>query len=308
MIGSVAEIREITEDELPRWVETMREADDWTGTVEDYADWRRQAREGTWFLATEDGRDVGAAVGIGGWHEPPGVARGEARVVPDARGRGIGDELLGRLGAWAAALGYGELIGEVREIDAGSIAWAAQRDFVEVGRNSKLVLELAGLEPPSVDLPDGIEIVSWAERPELAEAMYAVACEAYPDVPGGEDEVMMSFEEWLSADMSGSGDRPEATWAALADGQVVGYAKLVLSNARPGVVMHDMTGVLRTWRGRGIASALKRAEIAWAIRSGATQLETSNEERNEPIRKLNEKHGYKPKPGQITVRGPIPSR
>ena len=75
--------------------------------------------------------------------------------------------------------------------------------------------------------------------------MYAVACEAYPDIPGAEDEVMMSFDEWLSADMSGTGDRPEATWAALADGEVVGYAKLVISNARPGVVIHDITGVLR---------------------------------------------------------------
>ena len=303
----MAEICEIEQDELPRWVQVMRSADDWTGTVEDYLDWRRQAREGTWFLDVEDGRDVGAAFGIGGWHEPPGVARGEVRVVPGARGRGLGDELLLRLGAWAAGLGYGELIGEVREIDSGSIAWTERRGFVEVGRNSKLVLELAGLEPPAVDPPVGIEIVSWAERPDLAEAMYAVACEAYPDVPGAEDEVMMSFEEWLSADMSGSGDRPEATWAALADGQVVGYAKLVLSNARPGVVMHDMTGVLRAWRGRGIASALKRAEIAWAIESGATHLETSNEERNAPIQALNEKHGYRRQPGTITVRGPIAS-
>ena len=305
MIGSVAEIRVIEQDELPGWVAVMKAADDWTGTVEDYADWRRQAREGTWLLATEGDRDVGAAFGIGGWHEPPGVARGEVRVVPDARGRGIGDELLHRLGAWAAGLGYGELLGDVREIDAGSLAWTEQRGYVEVGRNSKLVLELAGLQPPSVDPPEGIEIVSWAERPELAEAMYAVACEAYPDIPGAEDEVMMSFDEWLSADMSGTGDRPEATWAALAEGEVVGYAKLVLSNARPGVVIHDITGVLRAWRGRGIASALKRAEIAWAIESGATQLETSNEERNAPIRSLNEKHSYKLQPGEITVRGPI---
>jgi len=301
----VAEIREITPDELPAWVGVMKAADDWTGTVEDYLDWRRQSKQGTWFLASDEGRDVGAAFGIGGWHEPPGVARGELRVVPEARGRGIGDELLRTLGAWAAGLGYGELIGEVREADAGSIAWTEERGYVEVGRNSKLVLDLAGLDPPAIDPPDGIEIVTWAERPGLERAMYAIAVEAYPDVPGAEDEVMLDFEEWLSADMQGTGDRPEATWIALADGEAVGYAKLVLSNARPGVIIHDMTGVLRSWRGRGIASALKRAEIAWAIESGATHLETSNEERNAPIQSLNVKHGYRRQPGQITVRGPI---
>jgi GNAT superfamily N-acetyltransferase len=113
----VITILEIDENRLPEWVATMKAADDWTGTVEDYVDWRRQARHGTWFLASEDGRNVGAAFGIGGWHEPPGVARGEVRVIADARGRGTGSALLERLGAWAAGLGYGELLGEVRETD-----------------------------------------------------------------------------------------------------------------------------------------------------------------------------------------------
>ena len=66
-----------------------------------------------------------------------------------------------------------------------------------------------------------------------------------------------------------------------------------------------MTGVKRAWRGRGIAGALKRAEIAWAIENGYTRLETHNEERNEPIRRLNERHGYRIAPGHIVVRGPI---
>ena len=56
--------------------------------------------------------------------------------------------------------------------------------------------------------------------------------------------------------------------------------------------MHDMTGVRRAWRGRGIARALKAAEIAWAKESGYERLETQNEERNEPIRRLNERYGY----------------
>ena len=135
--------------------------------------------------------------------------------------------------------------------------------------------------------------------------MYAVAREAYPDVPGEDEAEMASFEDWLSADMQGESDRPEATFVALADSEVVGYAKLALSSARPRVVMHDMTGVRRAWRGRGIAGALKRAEIAWAKTNGYTRLETFNEERNEPIRRLNERHGYQPEPGQIIVRGPI---
>ena len=103
----------------------------------------------------------------------------------------------------------------------------------------------------------------------------------------------------------GAGDRPEATFVALAGDDVVAYAKLSLSLARPTVAMHDMTGVLRAWRGRGIARALKAAEIAWAMENGYERLETQNEERNEPIRRLNERYGYVVEPGSVTVRGPI---
>ena len=66
----MAAILEIHEDGLDRWVATMRAASDDTGTVGDYLDWKRQARETIWLLASENGSDIGAAIGIGGWHSP----------------------------------------------------------------------------------------------------------------------------------------------------------------------------------------------------------------------------------------------
>jgi GNAT superfamily N-acetyltransferase len=301
----VAEIREVREDELDRWVATSRAALDEADTVEGYVDWKRQARETIWLLATENRRDVGTAIGIGGWHSPDGVARGEVRVIPDARRRSIGSDLLSELAAWAIRLGYVEMVGPVKEVDGASLAWAERRGFVEVGRNSLLALDLTRIEAPVVEAPDGIEIVSWAQRPDVAAGMYEVACEAYPDIPGEEDAEMAPFVDWLSMDMQGAGDRPEATFVAIADDEVVAYAKLSLSRARPTVAMHDITGVRRAWRGRGIARALKAAEIAWAKENGYERLETQNEERNEPIRRLNERYGYVVTPGTVTVRGPI---
>ena len=258
----MTEIREIAEDELERWIATAKAALDEADTVEGYLDWKRQARETIWLLASDEGRDVGTAIGVGGWHSPEGVARGEVRVVAEARGSGVGSALLGELSGWARGLGYAELIGPVKEDDPASLAWAARRGFVEVGRNSLLVLDLTAIDAPRVEPPDGIELVTWAERPGAEREMYEVAREAYPDVPGEDDAVMAPFEEWLSMDMQGAGDRPEATFLALADGEVVAYAKLSLSLARPAVAMHDMTGVRRAWRGRGVARALKAAEIA----------------------------------------------
>ncbi len=301
----MAAIHEVEEGVLERWVAAMRAALDGAGTVEDYLDWKRQAREAIWLLASENGSDVGAAIGIDGWHTPEGVARGEVHVVGGARGRGVGTALLAELSAWARRLGNRELMGPVKEVDDGSLAWAARHGFLEVGRNSMLVLDLATIEAPVIEPPHGVEIVAWADRPELAPGMYEVACEAYPDVPGEEDAALAPFEEWRSMDLQGAGDRPDATFVALAGDEVVAYAKLSLSLARPTVAMHDMTGVRRAWRGRGIARALKAAEIAWAKDAGYERLETQNEERNEPIRRLNERFGYVVAPGWVTVRGPI---
>jgi GNAT superfamily N-acetyltransferase len=301
----VTEIREIHENELERWVATTRAAMDEADTAEGYLDWKRQARETIWLLATTEGRDIGTAIGIGGWHSPEGVARGEVRVVAGARGRGVGSDLLSELSAWAIALDYDELMGPVKEVDDVSLAWAERRGFDEVGRNSLLVLDLSAIDAPPVEAPAGVVIVTWADRPELAPAMYEVAREAYPDIPGEDDAEVASYEEWLSMDMQGAGDRPEATFVALHDGDVVAYAKLALSRARPSVAMHDITGVKRAWRGRGIAGALKAAEIAWAKENGYERLETQNEERNEPIRRLNERYGYVVQPGSVTVRGRI---
>jgi GNAT superfamily N-acetyltransferase len=63
--------------------------------------------------------------------------------------------------------------------------------------------------------------------------------------------------------------------------------------------------VKRSWRRRGLAGALKRTQIAWAKERGYERVATQNEMRNEPIRRLNERLGYRPSPGRIIMRGPL---
>jgi GNAT superfamily N-acetyltransferase len=303
----VTSIREIHEDELPRWVAvfnaTQPEQADEDALVSDFLDWKRQAPQTAWLLAEDDGTAVGSGRLTPGWHSPPGVARADVRVVAEARGRGIGAALLDQIQRRSEALGAPTLEVEVRDDDSGSLLWTEEQGFQEIGRSVRLALDLTAIEEPAVDPPEGIEVVVWAERPELAPGIYEVACEAYPDEPGSGDVEMEPFEGWLSQDMQGSGDRADAVFVALAGGEVAGYAKLSMS-ARNGYVMHDMTGVKRVHRGRGIASALKRAEIAWAKRDGFRTLETFNDEDNAPIRALNVKHGYRPARGNVTLRRP----
>ena len=236
-----------------------------------------------------------------------GFARANVSVLPHARRRGVGSALHAALADWTAEQGETVFATSVTDGDDESLAWAKRRGFEETGRESLLQLDLTSIEAPSVDPPPGIEIVTWAERPELTAGMYQVACEAYVDVPGEEDRVMESIEDWLAHDLGGSGDKPEWTFVALEGDEVVGYAKFSMTTARPDVAFHDITGVRRAWRGRGIAGALKRAEIAWAKRNGYRTLQTMNEERNTPIRILNQRFGYTVAPGRIFLRGPVNS-
>lgn len=271
-------------------------------------DWRRQAEDMVWLLASADGADAGAGLAYVGWFSLPGVAGGEIGVLPELRGRGVGGELYSALSAWAAARGSRELELHVAEDDPKSLAWTERRGFAEVGRNGRMVLDLEAIDEPTVEPPPGIEIVSWAERPELAQGIYEAAREAHPDIPGEEDVDIGSFAEWLSRDMQGSGDRPEAVFVAVAGDEVAGYAKLSLSAEQDETAYHDLTAVRRSWRGRKVASALKASQIAWAKRQGYRKLQTQNEERNAPIRALNARFGYVLEPGNVTMRGPLAAK
>ena len=90
-----------------------------------------------------------------------------------------------------------------------------------------------------------------------------------------------------------------------ASGRAVGYASLFMLPGSTTTAYHDMTAVLRAFRGRGIARELKRATVAWAIDHGLTTLETGNDEDNAPIRALNARLGYQPRPDEVIMRGPL---
>ena len=226
-------------------------------------------------------------------------------VLAEARRRGVGTALYEAVSDWTRERRLDVLEAVVSDEDPESLAWAERRGFAEDRREKGVGLRLAEIEPPPVEPPEGIEIVSWAERPDLARGIYDVALEASPDIPGWEDEIPEPFEDWLVNDMQGSGDKPEATFLALAGDEVVAYAKFSLTAAQPTTAHHDLTAVKRAWRGRGVARALKAAQINWAAENGYTELHTRNETRNVPIRRLNARFGYRPGIGRIYLVGPL---
>ena len=152
-----------------------------------------------------------------------------------------------------------------------------------------------------------IEITTLEARPDLERAIYEVALETLPDVPGEAPQVPGSFEEFLARDVT----KPTipawgfAIAVESATGRPVGYASLEIPSGTPLLAWHYMTGVTRAWRGRGVASAMKRATIRAAVDHGLDALEGENDVENAPMRAINRRLGYEPRPDQIVLRGPL---
>ena len=270
-------------------------------TIDAVHSFRDSSQDYVDYLVRDDGVTLGSGVGAIFGYRPDRVI--SLITVPATyRKRGAGTALYEALSAWANERGARELEVSVADNDAASLSFAQHRNFIEERREVRLVLKLADHSPSEVTPPAGIEIVTWAQRPELARGMYAVDIEARPDIPGFDDVTFEPFEEWMEHFMRRTTDSPEATFIALANEEVIGFAKLSLT--APTAAGNSMTAVKRAWRGRGVARALKETEINWAIENGYTELHTSNEERNDPVNRLNARLGYRPGEATIYLVGP----
>ena len=85
---------------------------------------------------------------------------------------------------------------------------------------------------------------------------------------------------------------PSGSFAALADGDVVGYAGLLRWADDATKAEHGLTVVRRDWRRRGLASALKERQIAWAVANGLRRLVTYTQTGNESMQTVNARLGY----------------
>ena len=258
------------------------------------AETKRRLERQPWRLylvAEHDDRIVGC--GFAGRSDSPGRAFLAVRVLPESRGRGIGDAILENSRFHATELGATTISGRIAAKDERSLRWVVDRGFVEAGRDVELVREL-GEEPPSV-FPPGIEIkeVTAAEH----DAVYAVAVECWPDMPTTEPIPAPAYDDWAEEELRGP-----VVFGAFDAGRLVGYAALVTRPASPEVLEHGFTTVVRSHRRRGIAKALKRTQLAWAAKHGYRRLVTYTQEENEAMRAINTKLGYVGEPAWILVR------
>jgi mycothiol synthase len=259
---------------------------------------RRAATPDTlWLLAEEDGELAGS--GLARRSDFAGIAFLAPRVLPDKRRRGVGTELLRRLALHAEAFGFREASAVVDDDD--SLAFAERRGFAGAWHQVEQVRPINGGEAgPRV--PDGIALVSLAQRSDLFTRTYdelAVAALAELPIPG---EIDVSLEDWEREWVSW----PEGSFVALAGDEIVGCAGLIRDYDVPTRAEHSLTAVRADCRGRGIARALKQQTIAWASANGLSELYTWTQDGNEAMRGLNTSLGYTTRSVCTRLRAPLP--
>jgi GNAT superfamily N-acetyltransferase len=224
------------------------------------------------------------------------------------RRQGIGSALLVAASRAARVAGKTGLQTSVSERHSDGLAFLTHRGFTEFDRYRMVELDLAGVPKPTIDPPPGVRITTLAANPGLLVGVHAVAEVAFLDIPHADEPMQAgSFEEFRKRDVDRDGIPADAFHIAVDDstGTVIGYASLMRVPGRSDAAWHDMTAVAPEHRGRGIAKALKRATIAWAIGHGLRVLETGNDVTNAPMRAVNLRLGYTPIPDEIGFRGPL---
>jgi mycothiol synthase len=243
-----------------------------------------------YLVAEEDGVVGIGFVGPTDSRDRIGVA---VRVLPEWRRRGIGSQLYERVLERAVQRRPEWISSTVSEAESDALDWASRRGFAEYGREVELVRRLQGDESAPAP-PDGMEIVELTS--DLHDAAYRLTQEAWEDMPAGVALDAPSFETWLEEDLVGP-----IAFAAMDGGELVGFAALMARDA-PGLLEHGLTTTRRTHRRRGIATALKQTQIAWAAANGYRELVTFTQEGNDGMRAVNLALGYEEQPAWIRVR------
>jgi GNAT superfamily N-acetyltransferase len=244
----------------------------------------RQAAE--WVAIGSGGDIVGAGrCGLNIWTSETGIAYAAVVVHPDRRRQGIGSALLDHVVDHLSAVGATRIQAFVQDSSAG---FADRRGFRQ---NRVLHYVSTGLSslPPQPPTPPGITVVSAAEAgPEL---MYAADTAATLDEPSDSPSDAVEYDEWLHSVWTTPTQRNDLSIAALADGEVASFTAIQADGDR---VWSGMTGTLREYRGRGLAKLVKSMALHRAADAGIRTAATSMDDRNGPMRAINEWLGYRP--------------
>jgi mycothiol synthase len=270
------------------------------------------------FVVAHDGRIVGEGSCFEPhWHHQPGTVHLSWSIHPDHRGRDLDTLLFDAILAFVRQHrpATDTLATEMREDRTETVAFLEARGFVPAMRSERSVLDVAAFDPaPYRELEASLAVAGirtetlaalQARAADWREQLYELRWQIMQDVPSVEPQVKPTFAQFAQQILEDPALDPEAWFVAVdtrTDGApLVGMSNLWVNDPSYTRLDTGLTGVVRTYRRRGIATALKLRTIAYARQRGARTIETANEEHN-PMYQLNLRLGFRPRPAWVSYR------
>ena len=265
--------------------------------------------------------DAGNVIGTGEAHHIPDQFHPdkyeiEIMVDPPARRRGHGGALYDHLQAMLMGRGAIAVRAWAKESEVDSHRFLTHRGFSEARREWQSRLDVNGFDPTPFAgamervASQGIEITNLAAERETNENALTDAYELDQiishDVPDIEPYTEVSFDVFRKNVIDAPYSIPEAFLIAKHDGRYVGLAWMAGSEEEPDILYQGLTGVIREYRGKGIAMALKLATVECARRHGMREIRTWNDTMNRPMLRINEAMGFQKQPAEIVYLKDLP--
>ena len=261
------------------------------------------------FVVELDGRIIGVGIYCEpAWSFKPGKFHVDGYVHPDYQERGGGTALYNHLMNVLASYAPVVITASTREDRIHGVRFLTQRGFKQMMRQPESHLEVmsfdhtrfAGYSARMTEL--GIKIVSLAEisanDPDWKRRYWDLEWELLQDVPTTDPFTRQSFENFEERTLGAPGFDPHAHLISLDGNRWVGMSALWTSQAEPDKLYTGLTGVVRSHRRKGIATAMKVRAIDFAQRCEARLIETDNEENN-PMYSLNLALGFTRQPAWL---------
>jgi len=229
-------------------------------------------------------------------------------VAPEVRNQGLGSRMFKDALRVAREQGATHLESSVREDDPTSLRFIEKRGFKIEYHAFASALDLTSFNEHRFDdllarvHADGFRFFSLAEAgltDENKHKLYEVNRESALDNPGN-GGIFPDFYAFSKNVFDASWFRADTQIIAANADRWVGLAAIGIY-PEDNHACNAFTGVLREYRGRGLAQALKLQTILLAKREGVRHIRTNNDSQNAPMLAINRKLGYQPEPGMYRI-------
>ena len=303
----------ISEDQVREWVELATFDKEFPVEWLAFLDPVQPAGE-----CAEPGSARATFLGWGSWGKGHWLAPDErsirVTVVHSKRRMGVGSFILEHLETLVKQDSPRAIYAWSSGSDKDSVKWAENRGYVVVRERPDSVLDLPDFDRERF-LEDiervrlaGVEIhTMWDDevQPHMPE-LFRIARDTYHDVPFRSPEsAVLDYRSWLREYQESKSRKVFAV--ALHNSEIVGYSDIWMPVLEGQSAIVEYTAVLKEYRGKGVALALKVVATAEAAKAGVRTLRTTNDPDNPAIMRLNQRLGFRLQPGRVLLKKTLAS-